>query len=337
MATNSDDYVRWAADAPAPRATASCARAAILSIVVAALLLVVALWRGAALALAAVLDNSDDGTPLTCVFIHGAGSPTVEPPSASDPVYWGRVHERLACAEYRFMHEDTMHHGWDSPHLQQHVCTLFENVSAASVAVVFAHSLGNILLAGALDAGYCRLPPRAAWFAVAAPWEGSKAADKLPEVCNGDGLVIHPLVRSLATRQHFCDGVNATPSAGYTSLVTSNQRLRDVSARWVGRVNGSLCGDSPFGLWSADSMELEALADLVAFGEANDGAVPTRACHPPGATSAREPSARHFTCGCNHYDVTCRHNDPGVPWLRRDDRNPCAWYEEMTQRAREGR
>ena len=48
----------------------------------------------------------------------------------------------------------------------------------------------------------------------------------------------------------------------------------DVASRWRARVNGSLCGDSAFGLWSGDSMELQALADYVAFGEANDGAVP---------------------------------------------------------------
>ena len=93
-----------------------------------------------------------------------------------------------------------------------------------------------------------------------------------------------------------------------------------------------MCGDSAFGLWSGDSMALQSLSDVVNFGEANDGAVPTAACHPHGAASARAPEAAHFTAAANHYDLTCRHGDATLPWSG-DDRKPCQWYVAMLDRA----
>ena len=279
----------------------------------------------------------DGQPPVACIFIHGAGSPDAAAPSASDPIYWGRVNEFLPrCSVFRFMHEDTLHAGWEDLSLQMRTCALLSEISEAlppSQVVIFAHSLGNLLLAGALDRGLCSLPSAAAWYAVAAPWAGSRAADRLPEVCAGlSSGAVGPLVRSLARRQRFCDGVNSTPSVGYLSLSTANLQLRDVAARWQARVNGTMCGDSAFGLWSADSMELQALADVVRFGERNDGAVPTASCHPPGVEPARTHNSEHFTAAANHYDLTCRHGDASLPFSG-DDRMPCSWYVAMLERA----
>ena len=141
------------------------------------------------------------------------------------------------------------------------------------------------------------------------------------------------------------EGAQGGPSPGFASLATSNARLRETAARWQWRVNGSLCGDSPFGLWAAeggglDSYELKALADAVKFGEPNDGAVPTAACH--GSTHV-EPVGRtylsvRYTAALNHYDLTCRHGDGWLPWLLPyDARRPCAWYVRMAELALEAR
>ena len=352
-----DDYLLWPDRAPRSAARAR-RRALAASIGVLAVLLSFAAaaltahawptWLRHSLLVLVLDDDDDDNLPSIdlCVFVHGAGSPTSGAPSGSDPVYWGDVHERLAtaCAHFRFLHADTLNAGWEDAELQQRVCDLFATPNATEapapapratpLTVVFAHSLGNLILAGALDAGRCALPAAAAWFAVAAPWEGSPAADRLPEVCAPEAPgVVAPLVRSLATRQHFCDGVNGTPSTGYLSTRTSAPRLRAVAARWVWRVNGSLCGDDAFGLWSRDSFELQALSDFARFCEPNDGAVPTRACHQYGVVGARAPDAMHLTAHANHYDLTCRHGDAALPWSGAD-RKPCAWYEAMARRVR---
>lgn len=136
------------------------------------------------------------------------------------------------------------------------------------------------------------------------------------------------LLHALAERMRYCEGEGGSPSAGFASLNTSNAALHEI-AHWQDRVNGSLCGDSAFGLWSIDSPGMQALADLAAFGEPNDGAVPTRSCHPPGVHAKRSPNSRHFTAGANHYDLACRH---GNGMWGGDDRQPCSWYEAMVAR-----
>lgn len=298
---------------------------------------------------AAAAAPVDDYARAVCIFLHGAGHPTSEEPTAAFPDYWGQVHEHLAslCAVFSFVREDTLQFGWQDPPLQRKVCTrIHEAVESCSAAggapcraVLFAHSLANLILAGALHAGRCALPPAAAWFSVAAPWQGSRAADRLPEVCRTNATarggsdamaradsLMNEQIRALAQREHFCGGVDGGPSVGFASLTTTNAALREV-AGWAARVNGSLCGDSSFGLWSFDSWSLRALDRFASFGEPNDGAVAVAGCLPAGAPAERSHDSPHYTAAVNHFDTTCRHGDGSLLWMSGDDRRPCAWYE----------
>lgn len=280
-----------------------------------------------------------------CVFIHGAG--VEQGAAATVEQYWGLIRGRLisSCAALVFMNEDTLRRGWDDSGLQRSVCTLVLDAIAEKGAplVIFSHSMGTLLLAGALQNGVCALPDAAAWYSVAAPWNGSKAAELLPAICaGGQSLssapamdhrpIVGPMLRALARRERFCEGEGNGPSPGFASTRSSNAALGAI-ARWQARLNGTLCGDSAFGLWSSDSFGLQALADLSRFGQPNDGAVPTAGCHPPSAHVARSPDSRHFTAAVNHYDLACRHGDGSIPWSG-DDRNPCAWYQAMVVRGR---
>lgn len=59
------------------------------------------------------------GGDRSCVFLHGAGSTLVLPPSAYDTEYYwgGQLWLRTAtpfCTSYVFNHADTVGQGWDS-------------------------------------------------------------------------------------------------------------------------------------------------------------------------------------------------------------------------------
>ena len=315
----------------------------------------IALALGAALSVMAVLSRHssfqmeyDTRTTASCLFVHGAGNSAASDPfigtvTESDTYYWGRLHELLRpqyCATTRFMHEDTINASWEDAELQERFCAVLIATQPSVRLLLFSHSMGNLVVAGALDAGRCALPPTALWFAVAAPWAGSRAADKLPEVCSGSQQVVGSLVKTLASREHFCEGPGGSPSAGLAGLRTDNVGLREIARRWQWRVNGSLCGSSAFGLWltegaGADSYELQALAELVDFREPNDGAVPTASCHPAGvgAPVRSWSSSAHLTAAVNHFDLTCRHGDGWLPWLATEERRPCAWYAAMADAA----
>jgi hypothetical protein len=98
----------------------------------------------------------------------------------------------------------------------------------------------------------------------------------------------------------MCEGRGGGPSPGYWSVRTSNPALHRVE-RWAARPNGSICGDSAFGLLSWESWELETLARVVGFGEPDDGVITLRSCEP--AAEALAAGACTYTAGVNHYDT----------------------------------
>ena len=273
-----------------------------------------------------------------CAFIHGAGMPDILPPTRNHEEYWGTLHERLSpvCQARVFIHTDTLHAGWQDQGAQENVCSFVRYVTVVANAtgarlVVFAHSLGNLLLAGALQSSLCMLPEAAAWYSVAAPWRGSLAADRLPAICSGSPAVVGSLLRALAKRERFCEGEGGAPSSGFESLATTNIAALANVAPWRARVNGSMCGDSPFGLWTPDTLGMQALADFSHFGEANDGAVPVAGCHASEyATPNRQHESSHYTAAVNHNDLACKHGDGS--WGG-DDRMPCRWYAAMAIRS----
>ena len=305
-------------------------------------------WQPSAIMMLArgTILSTSSNLPV-CLLLHGAGMDTETPIEASMRGYWGPLQERLqwVCSTVVFMYEDTLRVGWEDAALQERVCALVRDAAAIALAgtpaplVIFSHSLGSLLLAASLEAGRCTLPAETAWYSAGAPWQGSRAAEKLPQICSVDrslgleGVAAHAasvMLRVLAVRECYCEGDGNGPSPGFYSTRASNEGLPAL-ARWQSRLNGSLCGDSAIGLWSTDSLGLEALADFSAFGEANDGAVPTTACHPRGVQVERAHVSPHYTAAVNHYDLACRHGDGLIPWGG-DDRRPCAWYLAMVGR-----
>ncbi len=84
-----------------------------------------------------------------------------------------------------------------------------------------------------------------------------------------------------------------------------------------------MCGDSAFGLWSGDSLQMQALADFVGFDAPNDAVVELTSCTPAGATPGRDSASKYYTSGANHFDLTCRHGDGAFGGV---DRRPCGWF-----------
>jgi len=98
----------------------------------------------------------------------------VRPPSAYLVLRPQLAHPPLAALQV----------GWDDPQLQQRVCNLVDAASSPErCTVIFAHSMGNLILAGALERGLCQLSHATSWFAVGTPWLGTPSAEALPELC----------------------------------------------------------------------------------------------------------------------------------------------------------
>eukprot|EP00455_Lapot_gusevi_P043105 TRINITY_DN51_c0_g1_i1.p1 TRINITY_DN51_c0_g1~~TRINITY_DN51_c0_g1_i1.p1 ORF type:complete len:291 (+),score=79.44 TRINITY_DN51_c0_g1_i1:106-978(+) len=264
----------------------------------------------------------------TCVFLHGCGLDQDAPPTSTFPDYWGNVHTFVPqCNVTIFNHHDTVLNPWYDDNLMRGYC----QVATGSAdnkwiqdTIVFTHSMGNLILAGAIASGYCDFDLSSSWYQVTGPMHGSRAADMVDHLC-ADPSIFDAPVRAIAKDMNYCrsDGsLSANPS--YVSMQTNNTQLiqLDVANVMAQRVKGSMCGSSAFGLMSSYSLELYSLSEVVGYPEPNDGMVGWSSCAVPGATYSATFQADFYQASINHADATCRNGDGDYG----DDRKPCSWF-----------
>jgi hypothetical protein len=277
------------------------------------------------------------GGPLKdCVFIHGVGqTPAKNTPAilnGSYPAYWGAVHEvTKQCANHVFLNVDTVYRGWDNRELQTQVCEALtydptngvSRMGPTANKIVFTHSMGNMMLAGAIESGLCSLDKETtSWYEVSGPMLGSKMAEVLGEICAQGGLY-----KYVVTKLGFClpEG-GMTPA--YRSLVPTYPGLEELAKTIQSRLSGALCGTSAYGITSIYSVEMLAVAELAGFEQLNDGVVAWSSCNAAAIHGLPDPGYKGdyrsawYAASINHIDSECYNGDGD--WG--DDRKPCSWY-----------
>eukprot|EP01087_Luapelamoeba_hula_P001482 TRINITY_DN1119_c0_g1_i1.p1 TRINITY_DN1119_c0_g1~~TRINITY_DN1119_c0_g1_i1.p1 ORF type:complete len:509 (+),score=35.09 TRINITY_DN1119_c0_g1_i1:101-1627(+) len=266
-----------------------------------------------------------NATQRVCVFLHGSGVQHDEPTSDSFTEYWGQMGNFTPqCSSRRFVHMDTWSRGWTSPILQKMFCQVSLDDDGSDVItnkIVFTHSMGNLILAAAIQNGVCSIDMKTtSWFAVQAPINGSKGALVLEKLCNSSDETIRRILNDLT----YCNGTAGDTAAAYKSMIPGYPGLHGVEKMIFKYSKGRLCGTSAWGLNTPYSVALSAIADVVNYGEENDGMVGLSACSEAPELNLYQPmyNATYYIPTVNHADGTCR-NGNGWWGLARD---PCTWY-----------
>lgn len=284
---------------------------------------VLALSVAAAVALAGLTPAS----AIRCVFMHGSGQDKVGPPTSTDTdKYWGDMAKYTSghCTSYVYNHDDTVNQAFDDEALVASYCkTMSGGTGIIRDSIVYTHSMGNMVMAAALRDNACKLDSSSKWFAVSAPFAGSKAANFVDNIC-AQNSTIDEALRKVAALLHYCRSDDPTmPARAYLSMKTSYPGLSGLMATARQFVSGALCGTSPFGLTSLYSIPMEALSDLVKYGEPDDGMVGLDSCVIPGKQYGDSYEDTFFKAAVNHPDGTCRdgNGDFGM-----GARQPCKWF-----------
>ena len=224
-----------------------------------------------------------------CIFLHGGGVTECGPPTTSFPAYWGDLHEHTPqCRTRTFNHANTTGTDFTDPALMRSYCAAAGAPSTPnSTAIptvrnklVFTHSMGNLVLARALQTGVCALEANSsAWYLSGAPLRGTAAAVKLIDIC-GHPTVLQKPLRFVFEELGLCEGRNV--SAEFYSYRTDNPALVGLAEVANRSASGAMCGTSAFGIVSKYSAALDAVAALVRFGEPNDGLVGFSSCAASG-------------------------------------------------------
>jgi len=267
-----------------------------------------------------------------CVFLHGSGQKAYSPPTTTFTDYWGKVHEySTQCATTVFVHADTLNSFFDDPKLMQ---TYADITVAGSLAlkypmqvalraagpriirnkIVFAHSLGNLVLAAAIKKGLIEFDPATStWYDISGPSYGSPVADFLGYAICENNSTNATQVKWIAGEFGMCSGNNV--SASYFSLKLNYPGLYGIPQIIQKYRTGVFCGNSAWGMLSRYSIPLQLVSALVPFGEDNDGLVGMSACTINTTVLGVNPIDLNYVGKFNHADVTCRNGG-----------DPCKWY-----------
>lgn len=247
------------------------------------------------------------------------------------------------CKERWFIREETKMRGWDNADLQHSYCNLSLIYQAPEDRIIrnkiiFTHSMGNMVLAGAIMNKVCDVDTETtSWYDLAGPLKGSKAADGkqqlviyqmcivLKDICAVNGSapeVVQDLYRWIAQKGGYCMH-NATVT--YPAYQTLDPQYPGVSQLYditYARIKGNMCGISGFGLVSKYSPLLEVLSAFFAYGVENDGLVPVPSCGGDQQFSEHYYE-KFYVAKINHADSTCRNGDAMFGNTR-----PCSYYTD---------
>ncbi|KAE9079758.1 hypothetical protein PF007_g23316 [Phytophthora fragariae] len=147
-----------------------------------------------------VLGDDDDScscksTPRPCIFVHGLGIKKEEPENldAFPTKYWGNLTDHApCCSSMKYAMLNTVNNSWTDDKQQQKVCDRVLAVSETSQGttvsdtIIITHSMGGLLVAGAIAAGKCSLDSSVSWVGLSAPMRGSMASNYFQDSCKNE-------------------------------------------------------------------------------------------------------------------------------------------------------
>ncbi|KAJ8575069.1 hypothetical protein ON010_g4147 [Phytophthora cinnamomi] len=271
-------------------------------------------------------------TPRPCIFIHGMGVHTELPTNQDSLNYWGNMTGHApCCTSMKYAVLNTVDNSWTNNTQQQQVCDRALAVSKTSTkskivdTIVVTHSMGNLMLAGAIATGKCSLDASSTWVGMAGPMKGSMAADFIQESCAGNtNFILKAMVRDR------CPPTTALKSASYEGGDHSTTELDAAyrAAQEVYRTNVSalMCSESFFGLLSSNQLKLWMLG-MVGHHHSlrNDGMVEFDSCAAgiPISKFGKTWRDRFYRSKLNHYDMQFMYGDA----LFNKAKMPVKWFE----------
>lgn len=277
-----------------------------------------------------------------CFFMHGVGVESQGDPyvvASSHANYWGNIQSKTPqCKSHNFIIMDTINFGWDNKVLHDNVCDILgDGDKRIRNKVIFSHSMGNLIVGGALFRNVCSLDKDSSrWYTIQAPWRGSKAADVLSKFCSGSfssgflNFVSHH-ARNLLVSLNYCTTSRKSTMA-FESLKTNYVSTRNITFQDVVNTakrlsHGAMCGDSAGGLWKnwLTSIALKFVQGAVKLPKPNDGVVSGDSCR-IGSNYGGSIENNYYSTRANHLEGTCRYGDLGwaPPGWKMD--KPCSWY-----------
>ncbi|KAG7386694.1 hypothetical protein PHYPSEUDO_015374 [Phytophthora pseudosyringae] len=274
-------------------------------------------------------------TPRPCIFIHGLGSDTEETTLQTTSSYFGDLSDSApCCSSIKYAILNTVDNAWTDATLQQKVCNFAISVSSTSSAssktiadtIIVTHSMGGLMMAGALANSRCSLASSSTWASLSAPMTGSMGADYLQNACSGSNVFLEAVANLIGQ----CPANNAVLSLSYEDESYSTSALNTAYAAaqsaFRSNVDAAMCSDNYSGLLSIYQAVYKLGGSIIPHKSSeNDGIVEYQSCAGGLSTSKFGDTYddTFYVTGLNHADTAFLNGDALIV----NSQKPVKWFE----------
>ncbi|KAG1687625.1 hypothetical protein DVH05_004746 [Phytophthora capsici] len=274
-------------------------------------------------------------TQRACIFIHGMGIDREEADNVdSFGYYWGNLTDHApCCSSIKYAVLDTVNNSWTNDTQQLKVCDRALAVSETSSdsvikdTILVTHSMGNLMLAGAIASGKCSLDSSTSWVGLAGPMKGSMGSDFVQASCAGE---TNDLLEQVADITGKCPPTNALISLAYQgerfSSVEQDAAYTAAQEAYTTNVTALMCSEGYSGLVSKYQAEFWVLGATVPHKSGdNDGMVEFESCVAgiPATQFGDTWRSKFYRTKLNHYDSEFLYGDG----LLSEAKMPVKWFE----------
>ncbi|KAG1691689.1 hypothetical protein DVH05_026701 [Phytophthora capsici] len=272
--------------------------------------------------------------PRPCIFIHGLGVLEEEVENLDSYGYWGNMTGHTpCCSSTKYAVLNTVNNSWTDDLLQQKVCDHILEVSETSTGttisdtIIVSHSMGGLMIAGAIANGRCKLDNSTTWVSTGSPMTGSMASNYFQESCNDRTIFI---MERFAETTGFCPADDGIRSLAYQRGNYSTAKLDEAydaaQKAYRDNVYAVMCSRSYSGILSSYQYGFWIMGTLISHkSRKNDGMVEFHSCSGgfPASKFGKSYRDRFYASKLNHYDVAFKSGDA----LLDKGKMPVKWFE----------
>ncbi|KAG7386698.1 hypothetical protein PHYPSEUDO_015378 [Phytophthora pseudosyringae] len=275
-------------------------------------------------------------TPRPCLFIHGENNEQEETELQTTPVKFGDMKDHApCCSTIKYASLDTKTVRWTDESLQETVCKHALSMSPSSETakgvikdtIVVTHSMGALIVAGAVANDKCSIDNSTTWVSMSAPMNGTMASNYVQDICTDDDTQAFRKILTLLGQCPVGAGMKSIAYMGgkYSTMVLNEAY---VAAQEVYRthVSAAMCSNDDIGIVSSDQAGYLLLGSKIEHGtNEHDGVVTFESCRGglPASQFSDSFEDRFYVSKCNHGDTAFLHGDSYF----RETIKPVNWFE----------
>uniref|UniRef100_H3GV78 GPI inositol-deacylase n=1 Tax=Phytophthora ramorum TaxID=164328 RepID=H3GV78_PHYRM len=272
--------------------------------------------------------------PRPCIFIHGLGVITEEKENLDSHAYWGNLTGHTpCCSSTKYAMLNTVNNSWTDDIQQQKVCDHVLEASDTSEGttisdtIIITHSMGGLMLAGAIANERCSLASSATWVSTGAPMTGSMASNYFQESCKDE---TNRFMEKFVETTGYCPADDGIKSLAYQresySTAALDRAYTAAQKAYRQNVDAVMCSDAYSGILSSYQVGFWVLGSVVSHkSKKNDGMVEFHSCGGgfPASKFGNDYHDRFYRAKLNHYDVAFKAGDA----LLDKTKMPVKWFE----------